>query len=141
MQTNIKQGNEQDKMTVEAPGQIYVKQNYTYVTFTEKLEGLGDVKTVLKVAADEVTVMRKGPIEMRQVFQYGTVTEGAYDTPYGKLKTEAKTDHIEVKWQEEAAAHERKRHTIDFGYDLHLAGSSAGRYDVMISIEEETEEP
>ncbi|MFB4163529.1 DUF1934 domain-containing protein [Alteribacillus sp. JSM 102045] len=133
MTTNIRQQGEKDQVNLEAKGELYKKNNFTYVNFKEELDEIGEVSTVLKVGEQEITVIRSGSVAMRQLYQYGEITEGSYETPYGKLITEAETDQVAVMWSDSG-----KTGRIQFGYDLTLQGSAAGRYDVTISIEEET---
>ncbi|MFB5664180.1 DUF1934 domain-containing protein [Alteribacillus sp. HJP-4] len=133
MTTNIRQKEEKDQIRLEAKGVLYQKNNWTYVTFKEELEDIGEVQTVLKVGESEITVLRSGSVTMKQQYHYGERTEGTYETPYGKLSTEADTDQLAVMWSDTG-----KTGRIQFGYDLTLQGTVAGRYDVTISIEEET---
>ncbi|MFZ4453024.1 DUF1934 domain-containing protein [Salibacterium aidingense] len=133
MTTNIKQKGEQDQVSLEAKGEVYQKNNFTYVNFKEDLDDIGEVSTVLKVGRQEITVIRSGSVSMRQRYLSGELTEGSYETPYGTLKTEAQTDQVAVIWSDSG-----NTGRIQFGYDLTLQGSVAGRYDVTISIEEDT---
>ena len=132
MTTDIRQQGEKDQVQLQARGELYKKNNTTYVKFTEDLEDIGKVSTLLKVGEQEITVIRSGAVEMRQLYQYGEKTEGSYETPYGKLKTEADTDQVAVMWSDSG-----RTGRIQFGYDLTLQGTVAGRYDVTISIEED----
>nr|WP_275899604.1 DUF1934 domain-containing protein [Bacillus piscicola] len=134
MTTDIQQQEARDQVKLQAKGELYQKNDLTYVAFTENLEDIGKVSTLLKIGEQEVTVLRSGAVEMRQLYQYGNITEGSYQTPYGTFKTEADTDQVAVMWSASG-----KTGRIQFGYDLTLQGTVAGRYDVTISIEEETE--
>ncbi|WP_185819833.1 DUF1934 domain-containing protein [Salibacterium salarium] len=133
MTTNIQQQGEKDQVNLQAKGDVYQKNNYTYVNFKEDLDDIGQVSTVLKIGERELTVIRSGPVSMRQRYLSGERTEGTYETPYGKLITEAETDQVAVMWSDSGSTGR-----IQFGYDLTLQGSVAGRYDVTISIEEDT---
>ncbi len=133
MTTNISQEGQKDQINLEAAGELYRKNDFIYVTFTETLKDIGEVNTLLKVGDEQITVIRKGAVSMRQPFFLGEVTSGSYETPFGKLATEANTDQVSIHWSDDG-----NKGDISFGYDLTLQGSAAGRYDVKISIEEET---
>lgn len=131
MTTNISQQGEKSQVGIEATGELFQKQELTYIRFKEDLEDIGEVLTVLKVGKQEVTVIRSGAVDMKQRYVYGKRTEGSYATPYGTFRTEADTDQMAMIWSDSG-----RTGRIQFGYDLTLQGAVAGRYDVTISIEE-----
>ncbi|WP_181315299.1 DUF1934 domain-containing protein [Salsuginibacillus halophilus] len=131
MKTNIEQDGKKEQMHIQAPGELHKKRGYRYVMFTEQLDGIGEVNTVLKVGEHELTVIRKGAVSMRQQFQQGETTEGSYETPYGLMKTEARTHHVTSDWSGPQV------HSIQFQYQMRVQGTEAGTYDVKISIEED----
>ncbi|MFD2707095.1 DUF1934 domain-containing protein [Salibacterium lacus] len=133
MTTNIRQQGEKEQVNLQAKGEVYQKQNFTFVSFTENLDDIGEVSTVLKVGGREITVLRSGSVSMRQRYLRGERTEGSYETPFGTFTTEADTHQVAVMWADSGSTGR-----IQFGYDLKLQGASAGRYEVTISIEEDT---
>lgn len=132
MTTNMQQEDERETIQLNADGEMYEKQEWTYVRFEEELEGIGRVQTTLKIGNAEVMVLRSGAVAMRQVYAYGERTEGTYDMGYGRLHTEAVTDHLAV-----TKANLGWVMHIDFHYRLVLQGTPVGRYEISIVIEED----
>ncbi|GIM45781.1 hypothetical protein DNHGIG_13300 [Collibacillus ludicampi] len=76
----------------------YVKGDVQYFHYQENNEsGLGNTQTTLKVAQNDITLIRQGEINMRHVYQLDKQFSGQYQTPYGNLgfwiETE-KMDHF-----------------------------------------------
>ncbi|GAK12090.1 DUF1934 domain-containing protein [Geomicrobium sp. JCM 19039] len=133
MQTQVEQAGEHKRIAVSGYGEVVQKTESTYVTFTEELEDIGDVKTIIKIQSGGLTVLRNGAVSMRQVYTKGEETEGSYETPYAKFQTLAKTEDVKVQWYENSDLLGK----LTFVYDLELQGQLAGHYEVEIKIKEE----
>ncbi|MFM1651156.1 DUF1934 domain-containing protein [Brevibacillus sp. B_LB10_24] len=68
-----------------------------YFSYQEDLEGIGEVGAVIRVAESDVTLLRQGSLQMKQVFSKNRSTESAYVTPHGRfwLKTHTRKLRIE----------------------------------------------
>ncbi|RSK28987.1 DUF1934 domain-containing protein [Bacillus sp. HMF5848] len=94
--TTINHGHTKEEYSFSATGEIYEKQEATYIKYTEQNE-VGDVSTILKVKHDdEIQMMRSGSVKMRQVFRRQNTTAGFYESPYGKLLMETTTEKIRI---------------------------------------------
>ncbi|WP_299093388.1 DUF1934 family protein [uncultured Metabacillus sp.] len=87
---------EKDTIEIRTKGEFVLKGKTAYLRYDEEHE-LGFVKTTVKIAQGEVTVMRSGAVTMKQRFIQGKPTLTDYTTPFGKLQLETKTKSLEVK--------------------------------------------
>ncbi|QGQ48378.1 DUF1934 domain-containing protein [Metabacillus sediminilitoris] len=98
--SEIRNGND-DKETIEVKttGEYVQKGKTLYIRYEEEHE-LGFVKTTVKIAGNEVVVMRSGAVAMKQRFSEGMVTLTDYSTPFGKLQLETKTKSLTIDTNE-----------------------------------------
>ena len=94
------QGNEQ--VEVVSVGQMYEKDNNTYVTYDEVVDegenGLVQaVRNLLKISEDQVEVIKKGPVKSHMVFVPEQTTYTYYSTPAGELEVGIHTRSIDRK--------------------------------------------
>ncbi|QQK78033.1 DUF1934 domain-containing protein [Salicibibacter cibarius] len=131
MKTEVQQGGERKEIHVNGKGELVEKENSTYVTFTEQLQDIGEVKTVIKIQQEsDLTIVRSGAVSMRQAYMEGEEKAGSYGTPYGTFETLAKTKHVQVDHPNESLLH------VKLDYDLELQGQLAGSYQVAIDVKE-----
>jgi len=131
MKTEVQQGGERKDIHVSGQGELVEKERSTYVTFTEQLQDIGEVKTVIKIQREsELTIIRSGAVSMRQAYVQGEGKAGSYGTPYGTFETLAKTKHVKVGYPNESLIN------VKLDYDLELQGQLAGSYQVAIDVKE-----
>ncbi|SDI48302.1 DUF1934 domain-containing protein [Natribacillus halophilus] len=131
MKTEVQQGGEQKDIHVSGEGEFVEKEHSTYVTFTEQLQDIGEVKTVIKIQQEPaLTIIRSGAVSMRQAYAEGEEKKGSYGTPYGTFQTLAKTKRVQVAYPEDLLMN------IKLEYDLELQGQLAGHYQVAIAVKE-----
>jgi uncharacterized beta-barrel protein YwiB (DUF1934 family) len=94
-----KNDNEKDSIEVRTTGEYFLKGKTIYLRYEEEHE-LGFVKTTVKIAENEVVVMRSGAVTMKQRFIEGTQTLTDYSTPFGKLQLETNTESLLFDTQE-----------------------------------------
>ncbi|MFS3929858.1 DUF1934 domain-containing protein [Priestia flexa] len=128
--TDIRDGHMKETTAVEAQGTYYKKDEVVYLTYTEHQEEVGDIKTLLKIKEDEVTINRTGAVKMKQSFRKKVKLEGTYMSPYGRMDMMTYAHNIEYKKLQ-------KRGHLFFTYDLTLQGQSVGKYAVTITFKEE----
>ncbi|KPC99825.1 putative beta-barrel protein YwiB [Geobacillus sp. BCO2] len=96
--------------------------------FEEENE-LGRVKTTVKIAPDEVTVLRSGAVEMRQTFRRRQETSGHYGTVFGRWALAAKTSSMEFHYDEQ-----RKKGRLFLSYELMLGDERSGRHTLTLTF-------
>lgn len=119
----------QERLQSEANGTCYVKEQTVVCTFVEKTDG-GDIKTVVTMNPDDVTIHRSGAVQMRQQFVQGKKTKGTYLTTYGRFEMEIKTKYIQFMWEDKNSVGE-----LNLKYDLWMQDHFIGCYHVMIRME------
>lgn len=78
-------------------GQFYHKNGMSYILYEEtSSSGMGRTKTLLKIAADSVGLVRKGDIEQEQLFSSGVKSASKYHTPYGDIEVSVHTKKIDI---------------------------------------------
>jgi uncharacterized beta-barrel protein YwiB (DUF1934 family) len=99
--SEIHNGKDDEKETIEVKttGEYVQKGKTLYIRYEEEHE-LGFVKTTVKIAGNEVVVMRSGAVAMKQRFSEGMVTLTDYTTPFGKLQLETKTKSLTIDTNE-----------------------------------------
>lgn len=76
-----------NEFTLVTEGKYYEKAGYKYLTYKEtELTGMEGTTTLLKIGGGEVTVIRMGSIEAKQVFALGKKHNFSYVTPYGTFE-------------------------------------------------------
>ncbi|PLR96589.1 DUF1934 domain-containing protein [Bacillus sp. T33-2] len=125
--------NKNDKETFELTtfGRYYIKENSSFLQYEEAVEE-GNVNTVIKISSRQVTILRKGPINMKLVFEQNQKQPGTYSTPYGALQTMTDSKRVDGSFNEET-----REGSIELLYDMDIQGSHAGTYHLTISFKEE----
>ena len=92
--------------------------------------GMAGVRTTLRIAPGQITLLRKGPWRCRMVFQEGETHEGLYETPYGALPMRLYTRRLRAQLGEAGGE-------LELEYDMELAGQSAGTTQFRLTVREE----
>ncbi|MBO8165354.1 MAG: DUF1934 domain-containing protein [Brevibacillus sp.] len=100
------------------------KQAGWYFSYTEPIAEVGEVQTVVKIGDDEVTILRQGPLAMKQRFQAGTSTECTYHSPYGRFRMAVHTRKLRLERE-----HQRPVR-LDIYYQLWLDDAYAGEFEL-----------
>lgn len=129
--TEINDRKQKQTVSFDSNGLYYIKGNSTYLSFTEPND-FGKVKTVVKIKEDEVLILRKGAVAMRQLFRKQETTKGTYQSQAGLFEMEAKTNNIEYTFYKYA-----KKGKLFLSYALNLQGEDTGRYAMTITFKEE----
>ncbi|HBI02981.1 MAG TPA: hypothetical protein DDY49_03005 [Paenibacillaceae bacterium] len=106
------------------PAQLHQKGNHWFISFQEE-QG----PSLLKISENEITVIRRGQVTMRQPFRTGVLTSGTYINPTGKMFMETHTHEIicEKDTQGEFLG-------VMWRYDLRLNGQEVGQNRVTCYI-------
>src|SRR5690606_2509947 len=92
--------------------------------------GSGEMKTIVKIEPNQVTIQRNGALNMRQQLVAGRKTEGIYLTPYGRMALETKTKTIQFAWDKG-----KRIGKLQVVYDLWMQRNYTGCYNVTIQME------
>jgi uncharacterized beta-barrel protein YwiB (DUF1934 family) len=118
------------KNTIEmmAEGRHYFKRGKHYILYDDKTLAEGqDASTVLKVASDSLTLLRKGAVVSEQYFALGHEDRGIYQTPYGSLEISVQTESLEVTYGTVSGK-------IDVAYAMIVNGEPQGRNVLHIEV-------
>lgn len=119
-------GEERIEMGYDAD--LYRKGANTYYRYREQ-EEMGDTFTLLKIGPEEIRIVRQGEMESEQAFAVGEARTGYYRTAQGLLSLATRTSRISVQLEEGIG-------TVEWEYDLELAGDAAGTYRLFVHITE-----
>lgn len=109
----------------------YLRENNQYRLFYQEPAETGlDTRTEITVDGEELTVRRRGAVEMEQSFCRGGHCRGNYRTPYGQLALETRTIQTEVNLTETGG-------NIKLKYELFLAGEYIGIHWLEINFQAE----
>lgn len=122
IQTNMKQQGQSLEQVCE--GKFFQRARGWNLVYQEDLGEDQRVSTTVKMQNGLVTIVRTGAARMRQEYKIGEITKGKYETPYGLMWMETKTD--EIRWEEER---------FFLSYRLKLNGEDLGRYEVAMKLE------
>lgn len=121
--------NEKETIEVRTTGESFLKGKTIYLRYEEEHE-LGFVKTTVKIAENEVVVMRSGAVTMKQRFVEGKLTLTDYSTPFGKLQLETNTTSLSFIAQE-------LEDKLIILYDLRIDEKEKHVHKLMITYREE----
>lgn len=94
-----------------------------------------NVTTVIEITDGVMSMMRKGDIQTKMVFESSKVHDGIYETPLGVMYITVHTKKLHYHHN-----HESKEGHIDLVYDLSMGGSKIGKYHLQFNYEEEKNE-
>lgn len=131
VKTVISNGNEKETFELTTFGRYYRKGSSAYLQYDEVVEE-GTIRSTVKMAEDHTTILRKGPVSMKMVFQRSKDLEGRYRTPFGLIDISTYTKDLSHSFEED-----KKKGVVQIIYDLKMQGSHAGTYDLQLLFEEE----
>jgi len=117
-------------VTTQAEGTLYSKDDATFLAYKEIMENVEQISNIVKIKNDEVTIMRSGGISMRHTYKKGTITSGAYQSPFGSMEMVTKTENVDFTYP----AKSRKAQLI-LSYQLQMEGQWVGRHRLTFLIE------
>lgn len=124
--TEIRDGARKEHTVTEAKGMLYEKETATIFSYTEEMDGAGKVNNILKVKENEVFIMRSGAVSMRQMLQKGETTTGTYESMYGTMDMETKTENIRFHPQLNSGK-------LLVTYQLAMQGQQVGRHRLTLT--------
>ncbi len=122
-------GEEPQLMEMTMPAKFYKRGGSLYIAYDEtELSGMEGDKTVLKIGAEKVSMIRYGNNPSEMVFVEGERYETDYTTPYGVFKMENTTQTISINVTEEGTG------SLEILYTLEVSGISESENQLKIEI-------
>ncbi|MBN8208660.1 DUF1934 domain-containing protein [Bacillus sp. NTK071] len=125
--SRIESGNQKDSSKQTVNGSIVEKGEALYIRYEEDLE-IGKVSTTVKIDKEQVTVIRRGALSMRQQFAPGHVSESLYKTPFGSMPMQIRTERIE-----QLVDREKNKGRLTLRYLLYLEEDETQRHELTLT--------
>lgn len=132
LRTMIDDEGEKEMSVVKQQGTYYQKDELEVITFTEQHADTGEVRNVISIHPDMVTVKRSGVISMNQKFKEQKKSECLYRHPYGRLHLELYTKKIKTKPMIKGQGGE-----VYVEYDAYIDGQSPRHHYLTLTYVEE----
>ena len=117
-----------EKVNQKMQGKYYCRNGKHYVRYSDQsVDKEHPVQTTLKASADEVMILRRGPINTDQRFLLQQETSAAYQTPYGVMDLLMRTNHMQVEFSEVEGL-------VRLQYEMAANGQQVGLYDLRIQV-------
>ncbi|MDP4551512.1 DUF1934 domain-containing protein [Alkalihalobacillus macyae] len=125
--SRIESGKQKDSSKQTVDGSIVEKGEALYIRYEEDLE-IGKVSTTVKIDQEQVTVIRRGALSMRQQFAPGQVSESIYKTPFGSMPMQIRTERIE-----QLVDREKNKGRLTLRYLLYLEEDETQRHELTLT--------
>lgn len=103
-----------ENMENEYEGRYFEKDNMRYLMYSEQIEGTeNDTKCLIKIGINEVTVTKRGAVNVEMPFKLGRKQLTNYDTQFGGLTLGFKTKNITSQQNAECLS-------LDIDYTLEM---------------------
>ncbi len=132
LRTLIDDEGEKELSVVKQQGIYYRKKDLEVITFTEQHGETGEVRNIISIHPDMVTVKRSGAITMNQQFKEKKKSECLYRHPYGRFYLELYTKKIEMKPMTKGQDGE-----VNVEYDAYIDGQSPRHHHLTLTYMEE----
>jgi len=111
-------------------GELYRRGSSVYVRYMESDEQASEVRTIIKLNAQEIKIIRSGQIESEQSFVLHERRRGLYRTRMGVLPLETDTMSMEIDISDGRCA-------AAWTYSLYIEEEHAGVFALKLTIQEE----
>lgn len=122
------------RIEMTAMGEYYFRNGKHYIIYedTSLAEG-APASTMLKVAADSLTLTRRGAVEQKQRFSPQRESRSRYRTPFGDLDLCVATQRLDIAYGSVSGR-------IDVSYDMHINGEWQSANELHIEVEADASE-
>lgn len=88
----------EEGIEVLTPGEFYVEENGVFKAIYEETEisGMNGTTTTLLICNDELILEREGSTNAKMNFKKGETSISIYDTPYGMMDLQIRTEELDV---------------------------------------------
>lgn len=112
----------------EHSGHAWLNTNLWVVRFAEQMDGQQTGTTTVKAGDEQLTIIRRGEVTMRQRFEPGEETVGLYGHPYGRMEMATKTEFLRRRVC-------RDRWQVEWHYQLRMNGVPSGTFHMNLVID------
>ena len=123
--------NQKDTTELFTTGDIYFKNNKTYITYLEsEVTGYENCRTTLKIdGSNRMTLMRSGKNPSHLIMELGRKNTGVYGTPYGQLEVGISASNIEHDLDEAGGRFYCK-------YNLDINSNLVSTHEIFIDVKQ-----
>ena len=119
---------EVSRIEMTALGEHYFRNGKHYIIYEDTtLDEGAAASTMLKVAADSLTLTRRGAVEQEQRFSPKCESRSRYRTPFGDLDLCVATQRLDIAYGSISGS-------IDVAYDLHINGEWQSANELHIEV-------
>lgn len=119
---------------MKANGEVVSKGRHLYLQYEEMNQGpQGEkisVRTTIKIAGNQLKLIRHGGIQSEQSFESGRRLPGFYRSPYTQFNLSTETSKLELM-------REGRSLTVEWEYDLYVYEELSGKFAISLHIQEE----
>ncbi|RNB82003.1 DUF1934 domain-containing protein [Brevibacillus fluminis] len=119
---------QKEKSQYEYAGIGVKKAGGWFFSYKEQLDEGVSVQTVIKISEDDVTLLRQGGVQMKQVFKAGEQNQSIYQSPYMSFAMETGTKSLHIEQENARPA------SVRIQYRLWMNGQETGEYDLQLSF-------
>ena len=117
-----------DLMEMMTEGKMYRKGGIYYLTYREsETTGLEGTTTTIKIAAQEVALIRFGTVNSQFIFQLGKKHISYYETPYGAFMIGITTNSAEIEMKDDGGYF-----NIGYGIEINNGAISFNQIQVLV---------
>lgn len=132
LQTIIKDNGQVERNEQQHTGSYHKKAGLDVLIFEEKLDDGSNVKNMITIQDDKVSINRSGAVKMNQKFRRDGLTENTYQHSYGVLTMETFTKSMAYQRLEEIASGK-----LSIDYTVKLNGQDERQHTLKLNFTEE----
>lgn len=125
---------EGERNVLNVSGEVITKGPQVYIRYAEPGQGPEgadiSVRTTLKIAGNELKIIRHGGVESEQTFQKGRRLPGFYRSPYTQFNLSTETRELDI-------LQDGRSLKVSLDYDLYVYEELSGKFAISLHIQEE----
>lgn len=96
LHTEIDDDGDKETVSERHTGTYFKKGDKAVLLYTDQQNEIGEIKNLITIQPEKLSVKRSGAISMQQIFLVGKQTECMYQHPYGRFLMEIKTTALDM---------------------------------------------
>jgi len=125
---------EGEQSVLKVSGEVIAKGPQLYIRYVEPGQGPqgedASIRTTLKLAGNELKIIRHGGVESEQTFQAGRRLPGFYRSPYTQFNLSTDTRELDI-------LRDGRSIKVSLDYDLYVYEELSGKFAISLHIQEE----
>lgn len=125
---------EGERTVLQVPGQAITRGSQLYIRYEEPgqgpEQGAPSIRTTVKIAAEEIKIIRHGGVESEQSFRSGKRLPGFYRSPFTQFNLSTDTRELDITRSGRSVI-------VSWTYDLYVYDELSGRFALSLHIQEE----